>query len=88
MILRGVATAAAIFGAAILIGGWAIYAGHQAVEDCISYQGLTSHRGTPRTTSTDWSWRKLELVCVFSDHDTGRVVRVDIDDARREIARH
>ena len=80
------AAAAVLFvllGAAVFL---AVPEGHRSLDDCVSYHGLVPT--TPSTITTDWAWRRLEWECVYTDHRTGRQVRVDIDDARREIARH
>jgi hypothetical protein len=81
-LLAAIATVLALVA---VLGYFVITSGHRAYDDCVSYQGLVS---LPSGTTTDWAWQRLEWECVFTDHRTGDEVRVDIDDARREIARH
>ncbi len=78
----------AVTGALALVLGAVVYDERQASHACDEYLAyiLAGFIPTPNIgpwrTATEWEWRKLEWECVYTSTRTGRVHRIDIDDAR------
>lgn len=52
------------------LGFW-IRDGNRASDECRSYGGL--ERPAFEGTRVDWSWSRLDWLCVFTDSDTGAI---------------
>jgi len=71
-------------GALALLLGAVVWEGRRAPRACDHYIAALHPTGSmePFRKETEWAWRKLEWECVFTGTRTGRVQRIDIDDAR------
>ena len=74
-------------GGLALVLGAVVYDEREASRVCREF-GMVHLRPyptpnlSPVDTATEWKWRKVEWECVYTSTRTGRVRRIDIDDAR------